>query len=71
MMMLFSAGHAGYQMTGHEIEERLQKSLERLTAKAELQKVKLILEPLTIYESNVITSLNDLERAVTVSGGHV
>lgn len=63
-MMLFSAGHAGYQMTGHEIEERLQKSLERLTAKAEQQKVKLILEPLTIYESNVITSLNDLERAL-------
>ena len=52
------------QMTGHEIEERLQKSLERLTAKAEQQKVKLILEPLTIYESNVITSLNDLERAL-------
>ena len=51
-------------MTGHEIEERLQKSLERLTAKAEQQKVKLILEPLTIYESNVITSLNDLERAL-------
>ena len=63
-MMLFSAGHAGYQMTGCEIEERLQKSLERLTAKAEQQKVKLILEPLTIYESNVITSLNDLERAL-------
>ena len=52
------------EMTGHEIEERLQKSLERLTAKAEQQKVKLILEPLTIYESNVITSLNDLERAL-------
>lgn len=63
-LMLFSAGHAGYQMTGREIEERLQKSLERLTAKAEKQKVKLILEPLTIYESNVITSLNDLERAL-------
>ena len=63
-MMLFSAGHAGYRMTRREIDERLQRSLERLVKKAEQQKVKLILEPLTIYESNVITSLNDLERAL-------
>ena len=42
----------------------LEKPFRNLYAKAEQQKVKLILEPLTIYESNVITSLNDLERAL-------
>ncbi|MFQ9389491.1 MAG: hypothetical protein ACLR1V_12515 [Coprococcus sp.] len=31
---------------------RLQKSLERLVQKAEQQSVTLILEPLTVYESN-------------------
>ena len=62
--MLFSAGHAGYRMSVQEIDERLQKSLERLVHKAEQQSVTLILEPLTVYESNVITGLNDLERAL-------
>ena len=62
--MLFSAGHAGYRMSVQEIDERLQKSLERLVQKAEQQSVTLILEPLTVYESNVITGLNDLERAL-------
>ena len=42
----------------------LEKPFRNLYAKAEQQKVKFILEPLTIYESNVITSLNDLERAL-------
>ena len=51
-------------MSVQEIDERLQKSLERLVQKAEQQSVTLILEPLTVYESNVITGLNDLERAL-------
>ena len=63
-MMLFSAGHAGYRMTVHEMDQRLYRSLERLADKAEKQQVKLILEPLTVYESNVLTSLRDLERAL-------
>lgn len=62
--MLFSAGHAGYQATQAEIDARLVRSLERLTSRAENEGVTLILEPLTIYESNVITSINDLERAL-------
>ena len=62
--MLFSAGHAGYEVAQAEIEGRLTKSLERLTAAAEQENVTLVLEPLTVYESNVITSLNALERAL-------
>lgn len=62
--MLFSAGHAGYQITQAKIDMRLRRSLERLVHKAEQQKVTLLLEPLTIYESNVITGLNELEKAL-------
>ncbi len=62
--MLFSAGHAGYEATDAEIFARLVKSVERLTRRAEEKNVKLILEPLTIYESNVITSAKELERAL-------
>lgn len=62
--MLFSAGHAGYEACDAQITERLLKSLRRLAAYAEKKGVTLVLEPLTIYESNVITSLRDLERAL-------
>ncbi len=62
--MLFSAGHAGYAVGDAQITERLLKSLRRLSAYAEEKGVTLVLEPLTIYESNVITSLRDLERAL-------
>lgn len=64
--MLLSAGHAGYEMRDAEIMGRLTKSLRRLTACAEKNGVTLILEPLTVYESNVITGLRDLERALDV-----
>ena len=62
--MLFSAGHAGYETSEVEIFNRLVKSVERLTRRAEAENVTLILEPLTVYESNVITSLRDLDRAL-------
>lgn len=62
--MLFSAGHAGCLMTQDQIDDRLRKSLKRLAAYAEKKAVKLILEPLTVYESNVVTNLNALERAL-------
>ena len=63
--MLFSAGHAGYERTQARIDERLKKSLIRLTGHAESAGVTLILEPLTIYESNVVRNLGDLERALS------
>lgn len=63
--MLFSAGHTGYQMSERDISARLIKSLKRLSSYAEQKNVTLILEPLTIYESNTICSLRDLERALT------
>lgn len=62
--MLFSAGHAGYETPEAEIFARLVKSIERLTKRAEEKDVTLILEPLTVYESNVICSARDLERAL-------
>lgn len=64
--MLISAGHAGYDASDAEIMKRLLKSLRRLTAYAEKKGVTLILEPLTVYESNVICSLRDLERALSL-----
>ena len=64
--MLISAGHAGYDVRDADIMKRLLKSLKRLTAYAEGKGITLILEPLTIYESNVICSLRDLERALSL-----
>lgn len=64
--MLFSAGHAGYEAGDADIMKRLMKSLRRLSAYAEEKDVTLVLEPLTVYESNVICSLRDLERALNV-----
>lgn len=63
--MLFSAGHAGYEKTESEIVARLKKSVERLVRRAESQNVTLVLEPLTIYESNVVCGLRDLDRILT------
>lgn len=62
--MLFSAGHGGYAASWRELEERLKRSLERLAHKAESRGVTLLLEPLTVYESNVVTNLRELERAL-------
>ncbi len=62
--MLFSAGHGGYHVPEAELFSRLVKSLERLAAYGEKKHVTLVLEPLTIYESNVICGLRDLERAL-------
>ncbi len=64
--MLLSAGHAGYDADDAAIMKRLMKSLRRLAAYAEEKNVTLILEPLTVYESNVICSLRDLGRALSL-----
>lgn len=57
---LISAGHAGYQATTQGIWERLIKSLKEITDYAEKIQHKVVLEPLTPYESNVVTTANDL-----------
>ncbi|MGN8895700.1 fructoselysine 3-epimerase [Flavonifractor sp. HCP28S3_F3] len=59
---LISAAHAGYRVDQAEIWDRLLRSLAQLTSYAEKLGHKLILEPLTPYESNVVTTVNDLQR---------
>jgi len=58
--MLMSAGHAGYNATHDEIWDRLTLSLQEITAHAESIGMKVVLETLTPYETNVIKSANDL-----------
>jgi len=57
---LISAAHAGYSVTYDEIWTRLEKTIRELVDYAEKLQHKIVLEPLTPYESNVITSANDL-----------
>lgn len=59
---LISAAHAGYSATKEEIWERLLMNMEELVAYADQLNHKLVFEALTPYESNVITSANDLEE---------
>lgn len=59
---LISAAHAGYDAAPDAIWDRLTRSLRELVAHAEKRRHKLILEPLTPYESNVVTTANDLCR---------
>jgi len=59
---LISAGHAGYEATQAEIWDRLLRTLRELTGHAEKLGHKLILEPLTPYESNVVTTADHLCR---------
>lgn len=61
---LISAAHAGYQTSYREIRGRLVRSLCELTVHAEKLRHRLILEPLTPYESNVVTTANDLAWAL-------
>lgn len=57
---LISAAHAGNLATRAEIQERLVRSLRELASHAERLGQTLILEPLTPYESNAVTSADDL-----------
>lgn len=57
---LISAAHAGYQATTQEIWDRLLKCMREITEHAEKIEHKVILEALTPYESNVVTTANDL-----------
>ena len=57
---LISAGHAGFDATEDEIKNRLYDSLEKILEYATKIGVKIVYEPLTIYESNVTTTSNQL-----------
>ncbi|EOS64610.1 fructoselysine 3-epimerase [Oscillibacter sp. 1-3] len=57
---LISAAHAGNSASREEIWDRLVRTLQELVSYAEYLGQKLILEPLTPYESNTVTSANDL-----------
>lgn len=57
---VISAGHAGYKATRREIWERLYKSIRELVDYAEDLEHTILIEALTPYESNVITTANDL-----------
>ncbi len=57
--MMISPAHAGYSATYQEIWERMEKTIRELGEYAEKVGVKLVVETLTPYESNVFTSAND------------
>ncbi|XCP85399.1 fructoselysine 3-epimerase [Roseburia hominis] len=57
--MLISPAHAGYLATRREIWDRMEKTVRELGEHAEKTGVKLVVETLTPYESNVFTSAND------------
>ena len=57
---LISAAHAGNLTSREAIWDRLVRTLQELVPHAERLGQKLILEPLTPYESNTVTSANDL-----------
>lgn len=61
---LISAGHAGYQATQREIDEKLDKSLRELIDHAEKIDHKIIYEPLTTFESNVTTNANQMKEVL-------
>lgn len=57
---LISAAHAGYQATRKEIWERLFRCMQEITDYADRIGHRVIMEALTPYESNVVTTANDL-----------
>ncbi len=62
---LISAGHAGNTASRSEIRKRLLTSLRRLGEKAERLEHKILLEPLTMFESNVCNTANDLAEILS------
>ncbi|MBR6260427.1 MAG: fructoselysine 3-epimerase [Erysipelotrichaceae bacterium] len=63
---LISSGHAGYGADHDQIWNRLEKSVRELVDHAEKIGMKIVMEALTVYESNVIKSANDLKRLFTI-----
>lgn len=61
---LISLGHAGYYTSHSVIWKKAEYVLKELASYGEKIKHKIVLEPLTPYESNVITTANDLKEAL-------
>lgn len=57
---LISTGHAGYTADRKAIRARLEKTLRELTDYAQQTGEKILLEPLTLFETNVCSSAADL-----------
>ena len=60
--MLTSPANGGYLATYDDLWPRLEKTIQELALHAEKVGVKLIVEPLTPYESNFFTRANDLAQ---------
>lgn len=58
--MLCSPANGGYLATHDEMWKRLIMTIDELGEYAQKLMVKLVVEPLTPYESNIFTSANDL-----------
>lgn len=65
---LISAGHAGNTATPAEIQARLVACLRELAAHAEQNNHLLLLEPLTVYESNSCTTAGQLAEVLDAVG---
>ena len=63
---LISSGHAGYGADHDQIWNRLERSVRELVDHAEKIGMKIVMEALTVYESNVIKSANDLKKLFTI-----
>ena len=63
---LISSGHAGYGADHDQIWNHLEKSVRELVDHAEKIGMKIVMEALTVYESNVIKSANDLKKLFTI-----
>ena len=63
---LISSGHAGYGADHDQIWNRVEKSVRELVDHAEKIGMKIVMEALTVYESNVIKSANDLKKLFTI-----
>jgi len=59
---IISAAHAGYDCSHDEYWSRLVRNLQELVQYAETIDHTLLLEPLTPYESNVVTTADDLKK---------
>ncbi len=58
--MLTAPGHGGYLATHAELWQRLEKTIRELGDYAAKKEIKLVVETVTPYESNVCTRANDL-----------
>ncbi len=69
---LISAGHGGFDANSNELKNRLYDGLHKILNYAEKTNQNIIYEPLSIYESNVTNSANQmLEIANDINHPHL